>query len=129
MKTPKSKPKSPKLHLFRVDLNLKYLFLTTKEKYGSQADIMHWLKNHMHEGELDNFWEDEDTRMVVEEVADTSQIEDFSKDYSPYSPDDLYDESLQERSLESLIPELNLDSAEMIRILKSRGYKIEQPKK
>lgn len=100
--------------LYRVDINLKYLVYTDKEY--KQGDVLNWLKNEVHSGELDDTCE-------ISLVKDAKEIEDFTEmeiDYCPYYTDNA-DEST---FLSDIIEKLGLDAKKLIERLKSLGYKV-----
>lgn len=109
---------SIKRKLFRVDIDLKYLFLTEREKIGP-SDVLEWLHD-VHSGELD----DEDAVSILE-ITDDHQIDDFDREYGVYSdipnlPDGTY--------VSEVIEDLHLDTGAMIKKLEALGYKITKNK-
>lgn len=100
--------------LYRVDLNLKYLVYTDTE-YG-QEDVLNWIKNEVHSGELDDACE-------ISEVKDVKKIEDdFGLEYFPYCSD--IEDSQQELTVEDIVDELGLDAKKLIKRLESLGYRV-----
>jgi hypothetical protein len=107
----------PATKLFRVDVKLKYLVLSTSGVYTSE-DVLKWLKEECHEGEVDDCGE-------ISQVTEKEQVEDFDMSYPTY-----HDETVEEgRLLEDVINELNLDASSMIKKLKKMGYTITNPLK
>lgn len=100
--------------LYRVDLNLKYLVYTDTE-YG-QEDVLNWIKNDFHSGELDDACE-------ISEVKDAEEVEDFTDleiEYCPY-----YTDAKDENTyLCDIIDNLGLDAKKLIKRLESLGYKV-----
>lgn len=100
--------------LYRVDINLKYLVYTNKEY--RQKDVLDWIKNDVHDGELDDACE-------ISLVKDAKEIEDFTEMDIPYCPyyTNNKDESLY---LSDIIDDLGLDANKMIERLKKLGYEV-----
>lgn len=103
--------------LFRVDLNLKYLFYTDKTILHTQ-DVLKWLEKDCHSGELD----DDDT-CVITEIDDPEDVDDFPENYTVYS-----DDKTCEINLGDIFKTWNTPEA-MVAKLKKMGYKITPPKK
>lgn len=100
--------------LYRVDINLKYLVYTDIEY--NQGDVLNWIKDDIHHGELDDACE-------ISLVKDAKEVEDFTEmeiDYCPYYTDNA-DEST---FLSDIIKELGLDAKKLIKRLESLGYKV-----
>ena len=100
--------------LYRVDINLKYLVYTDEEY--KQVDVLNWIKNDIHHGELDDACE-------ISVVKDVKEIEDFTDsdiEYCPYYTDNA-DEST---FLSDIIDKLGLDAKKLIKRLESLGYKV-----
>jgi hypothetical protein len=108
-----SKETKPKKNLFRVDINLSYLFLTEQETLGLNH-VLAWL-NSMHSGELDT-----GDSYTIQRVEDMEDISDFSEDYNVYTD---IEEEVNPAVCE-LIKELNLDVSGLIQRLKKLGYSI-----
>lgn len=101
----------PDKKLYRVDINLKYAIFT--DKAYNEDDVLKWLKNDVHSGELDENCE-------IALVTDSKEVEDFDEDYCVYYTDD-NDESTY---LNDIIDILGLDAKKMIERLKKLGYKV-----
>jgi len=101
--------------LYRVDINLKYLVYTdAKEKYN-QSQVFDWLKQEMHEGELDEVCN-------ITPVNSTEQIKDFDEDYSLYCT--CSTDKDKELNLNEVVDSLGLDAKKLIKRLESLGYKV-----
>lgn len=101
--------------LYRVDINLKYLVYTdAKEKYN-QSQVFDWLKQEMHEGELDEVCN-------ITPVNSTEQIKDFDEDYSLYCT--CSTDKYKELNLNEVVDSLGLDAKKLIKRLESLGYKV-----
>ena len=111
-----------KKNLFRVDLNLKYLVYTDKEKY-TQNDVLDWIKNDVHSGEFDG-----DDVLEIEKVESSEQIQDFldmDTEYYVYYTNNEDDST----SIDTLVEELGLDASVLVDKLKKLGYTVTPPKK
>jgi|LakMenE01Jun11ns_1017448.scaffolds.fasta_scaffold9575112_3 hypothetical protein len=109
-------------NLFRVDLNLKYLVYTDKEKY-TQDDVFDWIKNEVHSNELDA-----DGALEIEKVESSEQIQDFLDmdiEYYVYYTDGEDDST----SIDTLVEELGLDASALVDRLKKLGYTVTPPTK
>ena len=109
-------------NLFRVDLNLKYLVYTDKEKY-TQDDVLDWLKNEVHSNEFDD-----DGALEIEKVESSEQIQDFLDmdiEYYVYYTSDEDDST----SIDTLVEELGLDANILVVKLRKLGYTVSKPKK
>jgi len=69
--------------LFRVDINLKYLYIT-KDKEIGLPQVEKWLRTECHSGELDY----EEDNVVISEVKNQAEIKDFDDDYNCYYSED-----------------------------------------
>ena len=100
--------------LYRVDINLKYLVYTDEEY--KQVDVLNWIKNDIHHGELDDACE-------ISLVKDAKEIEDdFGLEYFPYCSD--IEDSQEELTVEDIVNKLGLDAKKLIKRLESLGYKV-----
>jgi hypothetical protein len=109
-------------NLFRVDLNLKYLVYTDKEKY-TQDDVLDWIKNEAHSNEFDD-----DGALEIEKVESSEQIQDFLDmdiEYYVYYTSDEDDST----SIDTLVEELGLDANILVAKLRKLGYTVSKPKK
>jgi hypothetical protein len=109
-------------NLFRVDLNLKYLVYTDKEKY-TQDDVLNWIKNEVHSNEFDD-----DGALEIEKVESSEQIQDFLDmdiEYYVYYTSGEDDST----SIDTLVEELGLDANILVAKLRNLGYTVSKPKK
>jgi hypothetical protein len=109
-------------NLFRVDLNLKYLVYTDKEKY-TQDDVLDWLQNEVHSNEFDD-----DGALEIEKVESSEQIQDFldmDTEYYVYYTSGEDDST----SIDTLVEELGLDANILVEKLRKLGYTVSKPKK
>ena len=113
----KTKTVAPDI-LYRVDINLSYLFLTKNKEYGSKEDVVEWLNDSAHTGELDS--ENDKEKFSVKEVKSLEDVEDYDLGYFPYSDEIRQDEP----TLEDIKDELGLDTQIMIKKLKALGYSV-----
>lgn len=122
---PKNKPAKPKeKFLHRIDINLSYLHYGENKEY-TKDDVLRWLRNDLHEGELDSELNDdfeEIEKLKISLVMDKNQISNFAPDYPLYGPD----REIEEILLHNAIDELNLHISvnEMIKRLQKVGYKV-----
>lgn len=108
-------------NLFRVNLNLKYLVYTDEMNY-TEDDVLLWIKNNFHSGELD----DEDAVQITK-VESSKQIQDFLDmdiDYNVYHTDD----EDHDTSIKELVEKLGLDVHILIEKLRKLGYTVSKSK-
>lgn len=101
--------------LYRVDINLKYLVYTDANEKYNQSQVFDWLKQEMHEGELDEV-------CTITPVNSTEQIKDFDEDYSLYCT--CSTDKDKELNLNEVVDSLGLDAKKLIKRLESLGYKV-----
>ena len=101
--------------LYRVDINLKYLVYTDVNEKYNQSQVFDWLKQEMHEGELNEV-------CTVTPVNSTEQIKDFDEDYSLYCT--CSTDKDKELNLNEVVDSLGLDAKKLIKRLESLGYKV-----
>jgi hypothetical protein len=109
-------------NLFRVDLNLKYLVYTDKEKY-TEDDVLDWIQNEVHSNEFDG-----DGALEIEKVESSEQIQDFLDmdiEYYVYYTSGEDDST----SIDTLVEELGLDANILVEKLRKLGYTVSKPKK
>jgi hypothetical protein len=106
--------------LFRVDINLSYLFLTDDPDYGDKHDVTEWIEKDFHSGELDAETKDDTigNKFICQEVTDINQVKDYNSGYVCYG------DNADETDLENLTIELGLDAKIMIDRLTKLGYTV-----
>lgn len=102
-----------KRELYRIDLNLKYLYLT-KDKPTKEA-VLDWLHN-IHTGELDD-------GLNIKKVESVEDIQDYENEDGELNYD-LYTDKIENLNLSDVIEPLQLDVKCLIKRLKELGYKV-----
>ena len=101
--------------LYKVTINLNYLYYTDKEEMYDTGDVLKWFLNDCHEGELE-----QDGVCEILEITDPSEVEEFGGGYP------VYNDLGEEIDLDEICKSFQTPEA-MVYRLEKLGYKITPP--
>lgn len=105
------------MKLFRIDIGFDYLFATDNNTYTPQ-DVLNWIKNEIHLGELER-----PGTLTIQRVINENQIVDYDDDYNVYhNLPTTVDISLKEIKNEINKPTQNIEK--LIEVVKRHGYTV-----